>query len=299
MFERVKFFSSAVLGLLLGIVLALPLFWFAVKMNIGSMYRNTQGSFEQVVRRQQAMADTALDLEKRLMKLGYKGKRAAFAHVEIERSKLAGDFELSDRIELTQDLEGALLEAEDAWKLAPKALAKDPFVHQFGLTWMPMKRYLVSEEDDFGKRVADYNDVLKKWPVAMVIGHRSFAAMAGSLVIALRDQIGAWLRQGLSWIVWACKAAWAKVTGAELPEKPKALPMAPPSPDALFSPLPLPAYVAEAPKPEEDYEEIQYSHEMPSMADVPVGGESPVLENQYRPDYQAPVPKVQRTVIYK
>jgi hypothetical protein len=302
MFDRLKFSASALVGFCLGVALALPLFWIGVKSSVGSLEEATHRAFARVQARQQNMADECLRLEQTLAGLKLKFSRRDFADVELLRSRLAGSGDFEDQIEVSQQLERALVNVETQYKgimaSQPRAAA-DAFCRKFGLDWDPLKRYLVDEEFHFSSAVKEYNRVLHTSPVPWVVGHPSFGACLVALAEEMRLRLGEDLVQGLAWLKYFPRLGWAKISGAaQLPEPPKPLPVAPFAVDALYAPLPEPVYVAEAPLPEEDYPEIQYDRQAPDMADVEKGGEKAVLENATAKPYAAPIPTIQRTATY-
>jgi hypothetical protein len=302
MFERIKFLASALLGLLIGILVTLPLFWLGVRKNVGALRHRAEVSFVQVERRQQTMADESLRLEKKLADLGWSKRKAGFVKVELLRSRLAGYAEIEDKVEISQDLEAALLEVEKSWEQACKQsskIAKHPSVVEFGLTWSQLKRYLVDEELDFVDEVHAYNHVLRSWPVPTVVGYRSFGGLARAMLLDLRENKSWMLSQSLAWTRWSLSWAVSKVRGRALPERPAMRQPKKLDLDPLYTTLPEPLYAAKAPRPEEDYSEIQYNRSYLDMADVETGEDKAVLENKYVQPYAAPVPTIQKTVTYK
>lgn len=301
MLERVKFSLSSLLGLALGICLALPLFWVGVKHGVASLRKGALNAFEPVERRQQAMADEALKLEVLVKNKGLKLPKADFAKIELLRSRLAGSGDFGDKIELSQDLERALVNVETLYAQLMKqnaAAAKSPFLREFGMNWMPMKRYLVDEEFHFSAAVREYNRVLLKPPLPFIIGHKSFAALLGSLATEVHQRAWLYLKQGWAWLKYLPRWVWAVSRGNSAPEMPAALPHRELGGEALYEPLPEPFYIAEAPVPEEDYAELQYNRDAPDMADVEVGQQKAVRDNAASKPYVAPVPTVQRTATY-
>lgn len=149
MFDRLKFSASALSGLALGIVLALPLFWVGVKSSVGSLHKNVVATFERVVVRQQNMSDEALRLEMQYKSHKVKFSRADFAKVELLRSRLAGEGDFDGRIELSQQLERALLNVQTSYIQTLKSnsrAAGSAYIRGFGHNWGPMMRYLVDEQ---------------------------------------------------------------------------------------------------------------------------------------------------------
>jgi hypothetical protein len=304
MFNRLKFSASALLGLALGICLALPLFWIGVKRGVGELRDGAQSAFGAVELRQQNMADEALRLEVSLKNAKVRLPSVEdFAKVELLRSQLAGSGNFEDKIEISQELERALVNVET---LFSQTMAKNPkaaasaFCRDFGLNWQPMKRYLVDEEYHFSNAVRAYNSVLASSPVPFVVGHRTFSSLLSALVREARERAGLYLKQALLWAKFAPRWLWAKISNASvMPEKPQPMAPTPYTPDALYAPLPEPFYIAQAPVPEEDYPELQYDRTAPAMADVEVGQQKAVLENGTVAPYAAPVPTIQRTATYR
>lgn len=304
MFDRLTTGTAALLGLAIGVLLALPLFWIGVKTGVGALQHNAQSGFEPVAKRQNAMADEMLRFEKLLKTMGWKGYgryKADFAKVERLRAMLTGHADFEDRMEISQDLERALLKAEMVSLKAAKdqaEIGKNPFVKEFFMTWSKLKRYLVDEEMNFAHAVRRYNHVLVTWPVPLVIGYRHVGAMMKALGRELASNLMAWIRQAGAWIKYSVLWAWDKVFHNAHPEPPAPIRRMKPAKDPLYKPFAEPYYIAQAPLPEEDYAEIQFDRETPSMADVEAGREAPVFENEYRQGYPIPVPTVQKTVTY-
>lgn len=306
MVDRIKTLFSALIGLLIGIAVTLPLFWLGVRKNVGALRHRAEVSFVQVERRQQAMADESLRLQKSLADLGWNKSKSDFAKVELLRSQLAGYAGIEDKIEVSKKLEIALLGTEKVLVKAgkqSKVIAKNPFIHDYELNWVALKRYLVDEEEDFLNQAHGYNHVLQVWPVPTIVGYVSFLDLNRAMLIKARDEKSLLLQQALAWTRWGFNWVYAKVRSAELPSQPEGFPKADKKDLGrvpLYTSLPEPDYVARAPKPEEDYSEIQYNREYPDMADVETGEKKVVFENKYRKPYVvAPVPTVQKTVTYK
>jgi hypothetical protein len=302
MFDRLKFGASALIGLGVGVVLALPFFWFGVKNGVNSLHHHLQGSFATVERRQQGMADSALRVEKILASKGWRGNHGDFARVELLRSRMAGTGDFEERIEVAQDLERALLNAGVAVAQAAEAseaIGGSAYVADFLQTWRRDLRYLVDEEATFAGGVKQYNRVLRTWPVPAIIGNSSFAQLVKSSIRGLRDRAGEILRWAFSWVKWTASAVSAKLRGKDKPEHPAPLAPQPWPHDTEHKSLAVPYFIAEAPVPEEDYREIQYSLEGPDMSDVDSSEDKVEYEGKKRAPFVAPVPTVQKTATYR
>jgi hypothetical protein len=302
MIERMRTGVSGLIGLAIGIALALPLFWVGVRRSVGALRHQAYDAFGVVEGREQGMADECLKLEQRLAGLGFRDHKKDFARVELLRSRLAGENDFEEKLELSQHLERAMLNVETAYdqtKEASDLAASNPFVKQFGLDWLLNKRYLVDEERTFSIAVKHYNEVLERWPVPAVIGHKTFSGLLRAMTYEIFTRGFIWLGQGARWLAYGIRWLWATLLGNIAPEPPLPLEKAPLAEDALYQPLPQPLYIAEAPVPEEDYPEIQYDRDAPDMADVEVGQEKAVLDNKRPPAYAAPVPTVQKTATYR
>ncbi len=303
MIERIKFGSFAIIGLMIGVLVTLPLFWFGVKHGVKGLRTASAVAFEPVERRQQNMADESLRFEKLLATLGG-GKKAKkdFVAVDMLRSRMAGAADFREKVEISQQLEGALLRVEQVAvreSRASKKVSQNPYVVEFVNTWAVMKRNLVAEELHFAGAVVEYNAVLKRWPVPMVMRHKTIKSLLSAFFSEIRHHSGDYLRQGWLWLKWFLHAAWNKALSHPIPEHPLPMPLGGKPGDMLFTPMPEPNYIAQAPLPEEDFPEIQYNRTYPNMADVEAGEEPADIENKYVKPYAAPVPTVQKTVSYK
>ncbi len=304
MFDKLKTGSSAILGLAIGVLIALPVFWIGVKNWMGALEHGAEADYLPVERRQQVMADEALRFEKLLQKLGWKNLkdyRADFVKVERLRATLAGHADFLDKVEVSQDLERALMNVEKVAQRAAQedaAIRKNPFVKEFFSNWSRLKRYLVDEQATFMHSVRHYNLKLGTWPISVVISYRSSWALMKSMFQELFAHIGAWLRQGWLWTKYGVLWAVDKVTHKIHPARPAPLVVHHPAKDPLYHPIPQPFYLAEAPPPEENYREIQYDRDYPNMADIEPGEEAPVYENDYRKPEPVVAPTVQKTVAY-
>ncbi len=302
MFDKIKFGFSALVGISLGVLIALPFFWFGTRHGVGVLKSNAEHSLKAVERRQQDMSDEALRLERMLEAKGYTKGREIFAKVELLRSRLAGTADVYEKIEVTQDLDRALLNVESAWAEAGKVsgrLRANFDWRNFGRNWEPLKRYLVDEEKVLTADVRYYDEVLEKNLVRFAIGHHSFGQAISAGLNFAKTKTGLYIRQGWRWVVYGAKWIWSKIKG-KAPERPVALPKIEPPRDPIFIPLPVPYYITDAPVPEEDYHEVQFNRETTNMADVEVGQEKPVLEGRNAPDSYKPVaPHVQKTVDYR
>jgi len=303
MFDRLKFSASALTGLAVGVILALPLFWIGVKTSVGALEHNVHLAFEDVESRQQNMSDEALRLEVNFRKHGIRGYKADFAKVELLRSRLAGSGDFEDKVEVSQQLERALVNVETLYSQVMKSdasAAGSAYCREFGLNWGPMKRYLVDEEYKFVGSVKSYNSVLRTQPVPMIVGYKTFGGLLTALYHNLGSRFGVYFRQGVAWVTYLPMRVWAWATRAAVIPTPPA-PMAPAvyTVEALYAPMDEPFYVAQAPVPEEDYPELQYNREQPDMADVEVGQQKAVRDDAGREPYAVPVPTIQRTAVYK
>jgi hypothetical protein len=302
MFDRLKFSASAVVGLMLGIALALPLFWIAVKSSVGVLRENAKRAFVQVEQRQQDMADECLRLQESFKNAGVKVPQQDFSNVEYLRSRLAGSGDFEDQIEVSQQLERGLVNVELVYKktMAENSrAAKNAFCRDFGLNWGPLKRYLVDEEFHFSDAVNEYNRVLNSPPVPFVVGHKSFGSLLNALAVEMHQRIDEYIHQSLAWIKFFPRWVWAEIrSAAVIPEPPQPMAITPYTADALFAPLPQPYYIAQAPVPEEDYPEIQYDRSTPDMADVEVGQQKAVFDSPNIKPFSYVTPTIQKTATY-
>jgi len=113
MFDGLKTSVAVLIGLLLGVAVAVPLAWHGSRLGADSLRHNIDRDLASVEQRQQAMADQALSLEELLVKKGYhKDDQVLRAGDGPARSRLAGVAPLEQKLEAVQALEQALLLSE-------------------------------------------------------------------------------------------------------------------------------------------------------------------------------------------
>lgn len=303
MLSGLKTSAVVLAGLLLGLIIALPLAWLGVRRGADSLVANVERSVATVEARQQAMADQALLLEPLLRQYGVTRDADLFDTVQDQRSHLAGEAALRDKLERVQQLEQALLRIEKLWiqapREAPRLLNSEPW-REHGRTWELQKRLLVREQMEVVDSVEEANRLLKRWPASFLLSHKSVGAILRAVAGDISGYVTYMVRWGLDWIgYWARRLA--ALRGQQAPpqppkwERPKAQLV-----DPYMLAFDRPVFLADAPLPEDDYQELEFSREgQQELADVELGQDKAVLENRNPPDPYHPVlPTPQATVVY-
>ena len=303
MLSGLKTSIMVLLGLLLGLAVALPLTWYGVHRGADSLVANVQRGEAAVEARQQAMADEALRFQPLLVRFGVTRDSDLFDQVQEQRSRLAGEADLKDKMERVQMLEEALLRVErlcDQSGASNRRLARGEDYQEQRRIWEKQKRLLVREELGLVDRVAEFNGLLHRWPASQLLAYRSVGALVRGLLGDVFGNVAYLGRWTLDWIgYWARRAA--ALRGQQIPpdppqwNRPSKLVAVP-----YLMPMNRPVFLADAPLPEDDYHELQFTHEVPAnYADVNLGDDKAVLENRHAPpSYAAPLPTVQTTVTY-
>lgn len=292
------------LGLVLGLFAALPLAWHGTRKGADSLIHNVGRAVAEVEIRQQAMADQVLRLQALLGAYGAAVEPDLFEDVQDERSRLAGDASLDGKLLRVQRLEETLLRVERRTIQAGAAdsrLRRAFAYGDFARVWEQQKRLLVREQMDVEDAVDEVNRLLARWPASVLLRYQSVGAfLRGSLGDVLGNA-GFLFRLGLDWFGYGVRKAAALVGQQDPPEPPKwKRPKVVVEP-AYLAPLRPPVFLADAPLPENQVNEIQFTRE-PGVdyADVNVGEDPAVLENRHAPGpYSAPLPTVQKTVDYR
>jgi hypothetical protein len=305
MLNALKTSVTLLLGLALGCLIALPLAWYGSRLGADSLLTNVWNRLSEVQDRQQAMADQALKLQPLLQHFGVFAGSEVFKDVENERSLLAGDASLDGKLERVQRLEEALLRSELVWAQAGRGKARlrawPPF-QDYGLVWEQQKRLLVSEEAGLSDSVDELDGLLVRWPLSLLLAHKTFAGMTGGVMADASGEALFAVRVGLDWVGYSIRRL-AALVGQQAPPPPPdwgaRRPALAPEP-GYVDPLPRPVFLADAPLPEGDYKEIQFTREVPAdYANVELGADKAVPENRNPPaPYAAPSPKPQQTVVY-
>jgi hypothetical protein len=271
-------------------------------MGADSLRHNIERDLKVVEARQQSMADQALQLEELLVGKGYRGGAEVFEKVMDARSRLAGVAPLEEKLEGVQALEQGLLLTEKIFGQAGErdSIRRSYYYGEHGRLWEKQKRLLVREQVQLTDSVKELNHLLGRWPASVLLGHKSFAAMVNALFGDVVGNITFVARLSLDWIGYAARKA-AALTGQQAPpeppkwERPKASKAV-----AYMNPIVEPRFLADAPLPEDQYRELQYTQETSSYADVELGEDKAVLENREAPEgYKVVVPQPQKTVTYK
>ncbi|HTB22279.1 MAG TPA: hypothetical protein VK914_06200 [bacterium] len=305
MLNSLKTSVSVLLGLVLGCLIVVPTAWYGVRIGADSLRQNVWNRLSAVQDRQQAMADQALKLQPMLQRYGVFDGKDVFKDVENERSLLAGDASLEGKLEHAQRLEEALLRSERVWVQSGKKkarLASEQPWNDYGRVWERQKRLLVVEESELVDAVDELDGITARWPVSVLLAHKTFAGMTGGILGSASGDAVFLARVGLDWLGYELRRM-AALVGQQTPPPPPVWgwkPAVVPSDGGYVESLPTPIFLADAPLPEGDYQEIQYSQTVPAnYANVELNQDKAVLENSGAPAaFKAPTPKPQTTVVY-
>jgi hypothetical protein len=302
MLNGLKTSVAVLLGLLIGLILAVPLGWFGTRLGADSLVRNVHDTLVAVETRQQAMADAALELEPRLRGWGVRADADIYQALQNERSRLAGEAPLQAKILRVQRLEEVLLRTERIWQQAGQKprVARDYHWQQHGRIWEKQKRLLVREQMALVDSVAELNQLLAVWPASVLLGYKTFGALINGTFGDVVGNSAFIARLSLDWAGYGMRKAAALVGQQDPPEPPKWQRPKAKARLAYIDPMAPPVFLADAPLPEDDYRELQFTRESPEdYADVDLGEDKAVLENRLAPEgYQAPHATVQKTVVY-
>lgn len=303
MLQGLKTSVAVLLGLIIGLIAALPLAWYGTRRGADSLMHNVKASIEAVERRQQQMADQALGLQPLLRAHGIKAEPDLFEDIQDERSRLAGDASLEGKLLRVQHLEEALLRTESRFLQAGRSQRRFAQSFAFGdyaRTWEKQKRLLVREQFEVEDRVAEVNGLLARFPASVLLRYRTVGALLRGVFGDLIGNTSFLLRLGLDWAGYGMRRAAALVGQQDPPEPPKWEPPKAKAEAAYLDPLHPPVFLAGAPVPEDEVDELQYTRETVNYADVEVGKDPAVLENRLAPkEYEAARPTVQKTVGYQ
>lgn len=308
MFDRLKTSLAVLLGLAIGLVAAMPLLWWGSRKGAEALWQNISKAAKVVETRQQAMADEALNFEFTLKGWDYTQDKDIFSAMQTERSRLAGAADLEGKVRQLLKLEQLLLLSEKVWIQAgekPKILQRHEY-GRYGRDWEKNKRYLVREQMQLEDSVAEYNQLLSRWPASIALRYGSLKGMIKGFFGEVVDNVKYLVRLSLDWVGYAFRRMAALRGQEKPPEAPRwHRPQAKPDSALLalevrVKTFPRPVFLAEAPKPEDDYDELQYGNAPLNVADVEVGEEPAVLERRHAPaPFAAPVPTKQLTVTYR
>ena len=303
MFDGLKTSAAVLIGLLIGAIVATPLAWFGSRLGADSLVRNIHRDLAAVEQRQQSMADQALKLEELLVQKGYRDGAPVFENVMDTRSRLAGVAPLEEKLAAVQALEQSLLLSEKVWEQsAEKASVRKSFYYgEHGREWEKQKRLLVREQEQLVDSVVELNHLLDRWPTSVLLGYKTFGAMINALFGDVLGNVGFVARLSLDWVGYGARRL-AALTGQQAPpdppkwERPKGVKAI-----AYMDPIIVPRFLADAPPPENEYNELQFAQEdTTDYADVELGEDKAVLENRNAPGgYKVVLPKPQATVSYK
>ena len=303
MLSGLKTSAVVLVGLLLGFLVSLPLAWYGVRHGADTLVGNVAQAVATVEGRQQAMADQALRLQPLLTRFDVTRDPDLFEAVQEQRSRLAGEASLREKLERVQTLEEALLRVERLCEQSGATNARldrwEAF-REHRRVWEKQKRLLVREQFAVQDQVAELNGLLGRWPASELLAYKSFGALLRGLFGDVFGNVAYLGRWSLDWVgYWARRAA--ALRGQQAPpdppkwERPKA-----DLAEAYLLPLNRPVFLADAPLPEDEYNEVQFTHEVKAkLADVELGDDEAVLENRHAPKgYEAPSTKPQTTVTY-
>lgn len=303
---KMKNAAAVILGLLIGAIVAIPAFWMGIKRGLNTMYSQAERDFGTVEERLQTMSDEALALRKTLSQLGWRGDPSPFLDVEEKRSWLHGSFPLPLKMELAEDLERSLLKVEEVWVQAARNrehIRLNPYYRGWGLQWETLKRYLVKEEKLFLLSAKEYSAGLNHWIFALFYNGKKvdLAALLGKYRITIEEQDAKGGYKTLAQGGTARKSfdLQADIEGMKQGTRDK-------DGKVIFLELPKPYWLAEAPIPEHDYNEIQYDRDTTIMSMTNIESQSnvavdekPVYENRHAPEKFQPEKDIrQKKVIY-
>jgi len=304
MFNSLKTSVTILLGLLLGLLVAAPLAWYGSRMGADTLQRNVWNALSAVQDRQQAMADQALKLQPLLESLGPVSNEDVFDDIQDQRSRLAGEASLTEKLGRVQRLEEALLRSERMWALAggrsPHVRGAEPW-QDYGRVWERQKRLLVREQKDLQDSVEEFDGLLVRFPVSALLAHRTFMGMINGLLGDAWGNTTFLARLSLDWVGYELRR-FAALVGQQKPPDPPAWAGAPKAAveDSYVEALSPLVFLADAPPPEDSYNELQFTREVSqNYADVELGQDKAVLENHDAPGaYTAVLPSPQKTVVY-
>jgi len=302
MLQGLKSSVAVLFGLILGLIAAMPLAWYGTRRGADSLVQNVGKTIEAVETRQQQMADQALGLQPLLRRYGIRSEADLFEHIQDERSRLAGDASLEGKLQRVQYLEEALLRTEERFDQAGARDARFRKSYAFGdyaRTWEKQKRLLVREQKNVEDSVAELNSLLDRFPASVLLRYRTVGALLRGIFGDVLGNTAFVLRLSLDWLGYGMRKAAALVGQQDPPEPPKWEKPKAKVEAAYLEPLHPPVFLAGAPVPEDDVDELQFTRETVNYADVEVGKDPAVLENRHAPrDYEAVAPTVQKTVDY-
>ncbi|HXB96928.1 MAG TPA: hypothetical protein VNZ54_02675 [bacterium] len=303
MLSGLKTSAVVLAGLLLGLCLAVPLAWMGTRRGADTLAMNVGNAVAAVEERQQSMADEALQLQPLMQRFGVTRDADLFTKVQAERSRLAGESGLREKLERLQLLEEALLRVERLQVQSGqelRSLRDSEEFQAYARTWDKQKRLLVREQLGLEDSVAELNHLLLRWPASRLLAYRSLSSLAHGLIADLKADAAYRWRWSLDYLRFTGRRVVARFRHQPQPEPPKWDPPADTEVVTYLKPLNRPVFLADAPLPEDDYQEVQFTHNVAqNYADVELGEDQAVLENRDAPKPYAPVlPKPQKTVVY-
>ncbi|HXC64615.1 MAG TPA: hypothetical protein VNZ67_09660 [bacterium] len=303
MLSGLKTSAVVLAGLLLGFCLAVPLAWMGTRRGADTLALNVGNAVAAVEQRQQAMADEALQLQPLIEQYGVDRDKDLFTKVQAERSRLAGESGLREKLERLQLLEEALLRVERLQVQSGqelRALRDSETYQEYARTWEKQKRLLVREQLGLEASVAELNHLLLRWPASRLLAYQSLSSLGHGLLAELKANAAYRWHWSVDYLRYLGRKVVARFRHQPLPDAPKWDPPADLGPVTYLRPLNRPVFLADAPLPEDDYQEVQFTHNVAqNYADVELGEDKAVLENRDAPKPYAPVlPKPQKTVVY-
>lgn len=304
MMQGLKSSMVVLVGLLVGLILAMPLAWFGTRKGADGLVANVGRAVAAVEVRQQALADQALKFQPVLQAHRAGVEADLFEDVQDERSRLAGDASVRGKLLKVQSLEEALLRIERRWLqagLRDPRLARSHDWAEFGRVWEKQKRLLVREQYLVEDSVHEVNLLLARFPASVLLKYKTFGALLRGIFGDVLGNTAFLVRLSLDWAGYGMRKAAALVGQQDPPEPPKWERPKAKVEARYLDPMHPPVFLAWAPLPEDEVDELQYTKE-PGVdyADVDVGEDPAVLENRHAPDgYKPAVPTVQKTVDYR
>lgn len=303
MLQGLKTSVAVLLGLIIGLIAALPLAWFGTRRGADSLVTNVSKAAAAVEARQQQMADQALKLQPLVKGYGQRIDPDLFEDIQDNRSRLAGDASLEGKLLKVQYLEESLLRTESRFLQTGQRDARFARSFAFGdyaRTWEKQKRLLVREQKHLEDTVDEVNGLLATFPASTLLKYKTFGALLRGVFGDVLGNFAFVVRLGLDWAGYGMRKAAALVGQQDPPEPPKWERPKAKVEAAYLDPMRPPRFLAGAPVPEDDVDELQFTREGVNYADVEVGKDPAVLENRHAPkEFEATRPTVQKTVDYR
>jgi hypothetical protein len=280
MFRKFTLGFNLVVGLALGLVISYFGLNFIFAKGLELLRRDAFEHFAIYEDQAIAMADDSLKLQPLLAGLGWRGSSPVFADIEKSRARMAGALDFTEIVRGGEDLEKALMDSARLWKevgAKDKKISANFYWQEWGRQWNDQVRYLVKAEGEAGQGIDQYNRFLARWPVSLIAkGFTVKQALPKPTPQVERIRKGFALSLGRFWFGVRPVPVKESAGGGSSPDShPKAA-----EPAVHYEALMVPQFVARAPLPEEDYDEVQYREDMPSMVPLSKGEEPPLLDRE-------------------